>query len=65
MYFTDQNITQREHPMELNFEVLEMETWNMPTDGTQRADGRNRVICLFMTFTSRGIIIKMSFGQII
>ena len=32
--------------MELNFEGLEMQKWNIPTDRAQRADGKNGVICL-------------------
>ena len=27
--------------MELNFEGLEMEKWNIPTDRAQRVDGKN------------------------
>ena len=32
--------------MKLNFEGLEMQKWNIPTDRAQRADGKNGVICL-------------------
>ena len=33
-------------PKELNFEVLEMQKWNMSTDRAQRVDEKNGVICV-------------------
>ena len=33
-------------PMKLNFEGLEMQKWNIPTDRTQGVDEKNRIICL-------------------
>ena len=39
--------------MELNFEVLEMEKWHIPTDTAQRADEKNGVISLVILFTPR------------
>ena len=45
--------------MQLNFEVLEMQKLNMTMDAAQ-IDGKNGVICLFIVFTSRVMVIKMS-----
>ena len=50
---------QRGDPMELNFEGLEMQKWNIPTDRAERWDGKNGVICLVM-FTPKVMVIKMS-----
>ena len=66
MYVTDQNICvcyRPEHnakgsPMELNFEGLEMQDWNIPTDRAQRLAEKNGVICLVIMFTSRVLVIK-------
>ena len=60
MYFTCQNIMQREDFMELNFEVFEMQKWNIPTDRAQRINEKNKVICIFIMFTSRVMVIKIS-----
>ena len=45
--------------MELNFEGLEMQKWNTPTDRAQRVHGKNGVVCLVIMFTSRVMVIKM------
>ena len=37
LYYTDQNITQRKDPLDLNFEGLEIQKWNILTDRVQRA----------------------------
>ena len=37
-----------------------MQKWNIPTDGAQRADGKNGIICLVIMFTSQVTVIKMS-----
>ena len=37
--------------MELNFEGLEMQKWNIPTDRVQREDEKNGVIFLVIMFT--------------
>ena len=59
-HFTDQNMIQRgRDPMELNFEGLEMQKWNTPTDRAQRVHGKNGVVCLVIMFTSRVMVIKM------
>ena len=60
VYFTEQSIKQRGGLMELNFESLEIQKWNIPTDKAQRANKKIRVICLFIVFTSGIIVIKMS-----
>ena len=46
--------------MELNFESLEMQKWNIPTNRAQRAGEQNGAICLVIKFTSRVMVIKMS-----
>ena len=46
--------------MKLNFEVVKKQKRNIPTDRAQRADEKNKVICPFIVFTSRVIVIRMS-----
>ena len=46
--------------MELNFEGLKMQNWNIPTDSAERVDEKNVVICLVIMFTSRVMVNKMS-----
>ena len=46
--------------MKLNFEGLEMQKWNKPTDRAQKVDKKNEVICLVIIFNSRIMVIKMS-----
>ena len=46
--------------MELNFEGLEMQKWNIPTDRVQRTDEENGVICLIIMFTLQIMAIKTS-----
>ena len=60
VYFTNENIKPRGDSMKLNFEVLEMQKWNIPMDRAQRVDEKNGVICLFIILTSRVIVIKIS-----
>ena len=48
------------NPMELNFEVLEMQNWNLPTNRTQRIDEKNKIIYLFIMFSPKIMVIKMS-----
>ena len=48
---------QRYDYMELNFEGLHMQKWNISTDRAQRLDGD---ICLVIMFTPRVTVIKMS-----
>ena len=44
---------QREDPIDLNFELLEMQKWNISTDKAQRADEKNGIISLVIVFTPR------------
>ena len=46
--------------MKLNFEDLEMQKWNMPTNRAQKLHGKNGVICLVIMFTPRVMVIKVS-----
>ena len=46
--------------MELNFEGLKMQKWNIPVDWARRVDKKSGVICLLTTFTFRVMVIKMS-----
>ena len=59
MYFRDQNIMQRGDSTKLNFEGLEMQKLNIPTDRAQKKL-KNGVICLVIMVISRVMIIKMS-----
>ena len=45
--------------MALNFEGLEMQKWNIPTERAQRVDKKNGVICLIIMFTPRIAVIIM------
>ena len=45
--------------MELNFEGIQMQKLNIPTDRAQRVDGKNGVICLVIMCTSQVMVIKM------
>ena len=46
--------------MELNFEGLEMQKWNIPSDRAQRIDEKNGVICLVILFRPGVMVIKIS-----
>ena len=60
MYFKDQSIIQIWKPMELNFEGLKMQKWDVPMDSAQRVDKKSGIISLFIMFTLRVMVIKMS-----
>ena len=47
------------NPMKLNFEGLEMQKWNMPTDIPQKVDGENGVICLVIMLTLGAMVSKI------
>ena len=47
-------------PMEFNFEGLEIQKWNIPTDRAQQLDEKNGVICLVIMFTPRVMVFEMS-----
>ena len=51
---------QRGDPMDLNFEGLELQEWNIPTDRAQRVDEKNGVVCLFIVSNPGVMVIKMS-----
>ena len=44
--------------MELNFEGLEMQKWNVLTDRAQRVDEKDGVLCLDVMFTPRVMVAK-------
>ena len=46
-------------PKELNFEGLEMQKWNIPTDRTQRKDEKIGVICLVIMFIMLVIYMRL------
>ena len=50
---------QRENPMELNFEGLQMQKWNIPMDRAWRGDQNNGAVCLFIMVIPRVMVIKM------
>ena len=60
MYFTNQNILHSGDPVILNFEGLEIQNENKPMGRVQRAEEKNRVICLFVMFNPGVMVIKMS-----
>ena len=45
--------------VKLNFEDLEMQKWNIPTNKAQRVNEKNGVIYLAITFTPRVVVIEM------
>ena len=49
---------QKGYPMELNFEGLETNKWNIPKDRAQKLDEKNGVICLVIMFTPRLCLLK-------
>ena len=51
---------QRRNHMELNFEGLEKQKWNIPTDRARRVVKKSGVICLVIMFTPGAMVIKMS-----
>ena len=46
--------------MEMNFEVLKRQKWNKPGDSAERMDDKNGVTFLFIMFTPRATVIKIS-----
>ena len=44
----------------VNFEDLEMQKWNIPTDRGGRVDEENGAICIIIMSTPRIMVIKMS-----
>ena len=60
MYSADENIIQIGEHTELSFEVLEIQKTNVPTDRAQRLDKINGAIYLFIMFTPRVMVVKVS-----
>ena len=60
VHIADQNIMQNGNPIKLNFEGLERQRCYIPMDTAQRVDNKNGIICLFIIFTPRVMVIKMS-----
>ena len=63
MYFRDQNLMQRRYPKELNFEGLEMQKQNIPTDRAQRVDEKNGTIYQFILFNPELWSLKFKNGS--
>ena len=51
---------QRGDHMEFSFEALALQKRNIPADRAQRLAEKNGAICLFIMFTLRDMVIKMS-----
>ena len=60
VYFRVQNILQKGDPIELNFEDLETQKWNLPTDRAQKLVEKNWAIYLIIMFTPTVMTIRMS-----
>ena len=50
---------QRKDLMELNFESIEMQNWNIPTEKARRVDEKYGVICIVIMFNPRVMVIKI------
>ena len=50
----------KEFSMEVDFENLEMQKWNIPMDRAQIVAAQNGVICTIIVFTPGDTVIKMS-----
>ena len=58
MFYRPKHNAKRD-PEEWNLEGLEMQKLNIPTEKAERVDKTKGVICLFIMFTSRVMVIKM------
>ena len=47
-------------PMQLNFEGLQMQKWNILTDRAQKASEKKGIICPAITFPPKVMVIKMA-----
>ena len=47
------------NPMRVNFEGLEIQKWNVAMDRAQIVHEKNGVICLFIMFTPKVMVVKM------
>ena len=59
MDFTEQNMKQIGGPIELNFEGLDIQKWNVPTDIAQRVDAKNGVLFLITMFTQEDLSVAL------
>ena len=59
MDFTDQNIKQRGDLMELSFEGLKIQKWNIPADRVQIVDEKNGNICPIIMFTQEDLSVAL------
>ena len=46
--------------MELKFESIEMQKWNIPMDRAQRVDEKNGLLCKFIMFAPEVMVVKIS-----
>ena len=60
LFHRPEDFANRGPPMELNFEGLEMQKGNMPTDKAQRENEKIGIIYLGIIFTPELTVIKMS-----
>ena len=51
---------QKWNPMEVKFEGLEMQKWNIPMDRAQKVDEKNGVICRVIIITPSLLVVEMS-----
>ena len=58
LHFTDQGITQKWDPIDLSFEGLQLQKWNILTDRVQRTDEKNGIVCPVL-FPPRVMVIKI------
>ena len=58
-FYVEKGYLCQQFPMELNFEGLQMQKWNIPTNRARRGDDKNGVLCLVIMFTPGVMVIKM------
>ena len=60
LYFANQKKSEKEGSMELNFEGLEIQKWNIPMDRAQERDKKNGIICIVILFTPNFLVMNTS-----
>ena len=60
VFYRSEHNEEGEGPMELNFEGLEIQKWNLPTDRAQIVNKKNGIIYLVIMLTPQVMVIKMS-----
>ena len=60
VFYRPKHNVKRGDRMELNFEGLEMQKLNIPTEQAQRVDAKNGVLCPAVMFTPRVMVVKLS-----